>query len=220
LREELTSVRAVRTGLAASALAAICTLWSSTSHAQDPAQPAPNAQAAPPPAPPPPAAPPSPGRYPAPLSQTTQESYVPQSVALSGPAEIEDWKPGDPIPPGYHPTQRLRKGFIIAGAVTFGVLYLWSALGAAVDHDSGEDNADALYVPGIGPFIQMTKTTSATGNFFNVVDGLGQSAGLAMLIYGLASPRDILVRNDLGMVIAPTPYVTSHGGGFGLVGTF
>ncbi|MBS1124224.1 MAG: hypothetical protein H6Q90_6452, partial [Deltaproteobacteria bacterium] len=29
--------------------------------------------------------------YPAPLSQTTQTTYVPQSVALSGPDEIDDF---------------------------------------------------------------------------------------------------------------------------------
>jgi hypothetical protein len=179
---------------------------------------------APPPLPPP--GPASPGSYPAPLSQTTQETYVPQSVALSGPEEITDWQQGDPVPSGFHPVQRTRKGLIIAGAITFGALYLQSALVAAVVHDAnangvGTDNADALYVPVFGPFVQMARTTTATGNLLNVIDGVGQGAGLAMFIYGLTTPRTILVRNDLGMrYVLPVPYATSHSAGLAWVGTF
>src|SRR5262249_33082790 len=66
--------------------------------------------------------------YPAPLAQTTQPSYVPQSVALSGPEELRNWHEGEPIPPGYKPVERVRKGLIIGGAITFGALYSLSAL--------------------------------------------------------------------------------------------
>jgi hypothetical protein len=145
---------------------------------------------------------------------------VPQSVALSGPGEITSWHEGEPVPPGYHPVERVRKGLIIGGAVTFGVLYLWSVFGAAIAHDLG-DNADALYIPGLGPFAQMATTTSATGNVFNAIDGAGQSAGLVMLIVGLTSPRTILVRNDLGALKGlPVPYVSSSGAGMRFVASF
>jgi hypothetical protein len=176
---------------------------------------------------PPPQSPPSlpPGQYPAPLSQTTQETYVPQSVALSGPDEITDWEVGSPVPPGYHPVQRVRKGAIIGGAVTLGALWAISACGAAIVHDAnangvGTDNADALFIPVLGPFVQMSRTTSATGNLFNLIDGLGQSAGATLLIWGLTSPKTLLVRNDLGMTLIPAPYVSSRGAGLGLTGTF
>src|SRR4051812_9278756 len=36
--------------------------------------------------------------------------YVPQSVASSGPRHINDWEEGEPIPRGYHPVHRIRKG--------------------------------------------------------------------------------------------------------------
>jgi hypothetical protein len=168
---------------------------------------------------------PSPGVYPTPLYQTTQETYVPQSVALSGPREIKDWEKGDPVPPGFHPAHRARKDLIVGGAVIFGVLYFMSTMGAAIVHDAhadgGRDNADALNVPAVGPFIQMIRTSTATGNWLNAMDGGGQIAGIVMVIVGLTSPKTILVRNDLGTVrAAPLPYVGSHGAGFGLVGSF
>src|SRR5262245_26215914 len=58
-------------------------------------------------------------QYPAPLSQTTQPSYVPQSVALSGPKQLE-YDEGQSVPPGYTPVEKKRKGPIIAGAVVLG----------------------------------------------------------------------------------------------------
>jgi hypothetical protein len=167
--------------------------------------------------------PPSPGVYPTPLYQTTQETYVPQSIALSGPREIRDWEIGDPVPSGFHPAHRRRRELIVGGSVIFGVLYFMSTMGAAIVHDThangGRDNADALYVPAVGPFIQMIWTSTATGNWLNAIDAVGQTTGLVMLIVGLTSPKTILVRNDLGTVRA-APYVGSHGTGFALVGSF
>jgi hypothetical protein len=205
--------------------AALVIFTGAPASAQGPSVPAATASPAPqapPPSPPPPAA--SPGSYPTPMSQTTQETYVPQSVAMSGPETITDWREGDTVPSGFHPVQRMRRGFIVAGAVTFGSLYLISAFGAAAVHDAnanrGTDNADALFVPAVGPFIQMGRTTSAFGNMSNLIDGIVQCGGLTMLIYGLTTPRTILVRNDLGMTFLPVPYVSSRGAGLGWVGTF
>jgi hypothetical protein len=164
--------------------------------------------------------------YPTPLRQTTQATYVPQSVAMSGPRVIKDWQEGDPVPDGYRVKQHARVGLVVGGTVTFGILYLFSVLGAAIVHDAnnavgGHDNADAFFIPGVGPFMEMTKTTSATGNVFNVIDGVGQCAGLAMLIVGLTSPKNVLVRNDLGKpLILPAPYIGQGSGGIGLVGRF
>jgi hypothetical protein len=93
---------------------------------------------------------------------------------------------------------------------------------AAIVHDAHaegrRDNADALYIPAVGPFIPMIPTSTATGSWLNAMDGAGQIAGLVMLIVGLTSPKTVLARNDLGTARAP-PYVGS-GAGFGLVGSF
>src|SRR3954469_8973442 len=95
---------------------------------QYPGAPQPN------PAPPPTQMAPN-GEYVAPLSQQTQQVYVPQSVALSGPRMIKDWDENQPIPPGYHRDTRVRKGLVIGGAILFGVPYLYSAGFAAIGDD-------------------------------------------------------------------------------------
>jgi hypothetical protein len=160
-----------------------------------------------------------PREYTAPLSQRTQPSYVPQSVALSGPRVINDWEEGEEVPPGYHPSTRIRKGPVIAGSIVFGVFYLFSTLVAAAATDANGHTTDgALWVPGIGPFIQMGNTTSALGMWALGVDGLAQSGGLALLIYGIASPRTVLVRNDLGLRVLPEAH--PGGGGLRLVASF
>jgi hypothetical protein len=191
----------------------------------------------------PPSAPPVPnsarapnGEYVAPMQQQTQSSYVPQSVAMSGPAQINNWEPGQPIPQGYHAETRTRTGLIVAGAITFGCLYFFSAIAAGIGADNtsktsyvngqyvttkGENPNAALWVPVVGPFIQMGNTSSATANVFLVVDGLGQAAGATMLIVGLVSPKNVLVRNDLGAGVRVTPVGLGGGKlGWGISGTF
>ena len=175
-----------------------------------------------PPAPPPPLSAQAPnGEYATPLQQQTQQTYVPQSVAFSGPRQIRDWNEGEPVPPGYHPAQRTRTGLIVGGAVLFGVFYLISAFVASVSSDSGNSGNNALWLPGVGPFIQMANTSSATGNLVLVIDGAAQSGGLAMLIYGIVSPKTVLVRNDLATTPLVLPIrVGSDGYGLGVVGHF
>jgi hypothetical protein len=151
------------------------------------AQPTPDGT--PPPAPPPGAAPPS-----------------------NGPRIISDWNEGEPVPPGYHPVQRTRKGLVAAGAALFGSFWLLSALVAAGEQDAADlvhrDNpASALYIPAFGPFIQMGKSgNGATENLALALDGVVQAGGIAMFIYGLTTPKTVLIRNDLGKpTILPTP---------------
>jgi hypothetical protein len=166
--------------------------------------------------------------YTAPLYQRTQPSYVPQSVALSGPHQLNDWNEGEPIPPGYHPVERTRRGLIIGGAVTFGSLYLISLFAAAAGADStdpGEKNQEAaLWIPVAGPFIQMANTSTATGNLFLAIDGIAQTAGVGMFIAGLAWPSKVLIRNDLAgknkLNLSFTPVISKSMSGWGLTGTF
>ena len=207
--------------LSALAAAAALTIAPAPAHAQH--------MPPPPPAPPgyEPMAPPS-------MQQPAQPGYyVPPSVAMSGPRRITDWEEGEPIPPGYHPISRIRKGLVIGGAVTFGSVYLINVMTAAIAQDTcnslgGCSGLGALYAPIVGPFIQMGAThTSATGNFFLVMDGLVQAGGVAMFIAGLAAPKMVLVRNDLAkappklQISPPVPLSFGKGGGgLGFVGAF
>jgi hypothetical protein len=184
--------------------------------------------------PPPPGAQAPNGQYVAPLAQPTQQIYVPQSVAMSGPARIKDWDDSQPIPPGYHVTSEARKGMIVGGAVMFGSLYLIDILIAAGGSDSASNCTNtnygcstsnpftAMWVPAVGPFLQMASNGSSVGNVFYAVDGLAQCAGIAMFIYGIAAPRSVLVRNDLGLtkpLIVPMK-MGQDGYGAGLIGHF
>ncbi len=191
------------------------------------AAPSAHAQSTLPPSQPPPASAQAPnGEYVAPLQQQTQQVYMPQSVALSGPRIIKDYEEGEPIPPGYHAETRVRSGLVVGGAVTFGVMYLLSVLVGAAISDANKlsggnkDSGDFLYVPVAGPFLQMTKTESSSGNVTLAIDGIAQAAGATMLIVGITSPKTVLVRNDLGEVRVMPMRMGDKGGGLGLVGTF
>lgn len=187
------------------------------------------------PPPPPNAAAPN-GQYYTPMQQQTQQTYIPQSVAFSGPRIIRDWHEGDPIPPGYHPSTRVRGGLIAGGLSMFGASYLISVLVAAANDgicnnynsvtgtcSGGGD--DALYIPVLGPFIQMGNehgSATALADVFLVLDGLLQGTGVAMFIFGIAVPKTVLVRNDLGALknIHISPMVGRNMGGLGVAAQF
>lgn len=163
--------------------------------------------------------------YVAPLSQTTQSTFVPQSVALSGPEEIKDFDPSRPIPDGYTMVQRKRKGLIIGGAVTFGVAYSISALVAAEGEDSaewsdsGKNESAAMWIPVAGPFIQMANEESATGKLLLAGIGGAQLAGAIMLYYGMTSKKPVLVRNDIVGSLKVAPF-TGNATGLAVGGRF
>jgi hypothetical protein len=162
--------------------------------------------------------------YPAPLSQETQSTFVPQSVALSGPEEITDFDSNRPVPVGYTPVQRPRKHLLVGGAVTLGVSYGLSAFVAAIGEDSGRSSGKnevaALWIPVAGPFVQLGQTDSATAKFFLVGLGGAQLAGAIMLYYGMTTTRRVLVRNDLVGSLAITPMAGGGASGMTLSGRF
>lgn len=180
--------------------------------------------------------PPGMGPGPPPPSPPTYPFGYGDPAALPPPGELP-YEAGQPIPEGYHLSSRIHKGLVIAGAVTFGTFYLISAGVAAAYLDdraqiaedapeSAVSDAEAyapLFVPLAGPFIALaTVEPTATGTMALVLDGVAQSAGLAMLIAGLALRSEVLVRNDLGSVrwtLAPTA-VAGRGAGLGIVGEF
>jgi len=164
--------------------------------------------------------------YPAPLSQTTQTTYVPQSVALSGPDEIDDFDFSRPIPLGYTMVKRPRKGLLIGGGVTFGVAYTYSVLIAAAGEDSaswsdsGQNEAASMWIPIAGPFLQMAQTESATLRLLLFGFGAAQATGAIMLYYGLTTKKRVLVRNDFVGSMTVTPMAGDGATGMLLSGRF
>jgi hypothetical protein len=66
-----------------------------------------------------------------------------------------------------------------------------------------------LLVPVAGPFIEIGRANgSALAITFLLIDGLGQTAGAAMAIAGVAWPKVVLRRNDLGSVDKKTTVAT------------
>jgi hypothetical protein len=127
-----------------------------------------------------------------------------------------------PVPYGYTRVNRARKGLIIGGAVTFGVTYAIAMLTAAAGDDlnrSGESttNLDALWIPGLGPFILLGQTDSTVGRVWLIQWGLAQSAGAIMLVYGLTNPKTILVRSDQ---LSVAPMIAHGASGLMVTGRF
>lgn len=150
----------------------------------------------------------------------------PPATTKTTPYTISEWQEGEPIPPGYHPVQRLRRRPIIAGAIVLGVFYFISTLAAAGQHDSsnGQNTSDAwLYAPVAGPFITMARTWSSVANVMLFIDGAAQTAGAALLVWGITSPQTVLAHNDYLATIRVTarPLLLGRdGAGLGLVGAF
>ena len=159
--------------------------------------------------------------YTAPLSQTTQTTYVPQSVALSGPEEM-NYDSERPVPMGYTLVKRQRKGMLIGGGASFGASYGLSVLIAAIGEDvsEGPNEAAPLWIPVAGPFIQMATVDSATLRVFLFGLGAVQTTGAVLLYYGLTTKKSVLVRNDLVGSMTVTPYAGDGTTGMMLSGKF
>ena len=200
-------------------IALACSLAPGLAGADDQAPPPPYPSG---PAPaPPPYPPPPPG---GPPGYAPTYSAQPPGVA-DGPVEITDFDDSAPVPYGYTRVTRTRKGLIIGGAVTLGATYLATAFIGAVAADfikaeGSNTDVSPLYVPIAGPFLELGQTDSAVARFYLTVSGLGQSAGALMLLYGLASSRTVLVRNDQLIVTSIGPLIAPGATGLSVVGRF
>jgi len=197
--------------------------------ADDPYQP-PSQSPPPPPyqAPPPPPYAVPPGerpQYVAPLSQQTQSSYVPQSVALSGPKLIEPLDDLRPAPDGYTEVQRRRKGMLIGGGITFGVSYGIAVLVAAGGDDDarrngGENQFAAMWIPVLGPLLQIGNTETSEGKVVLLGMGGAEALGATMLLIGMTSTKRVFMRNDLVGSLHVAPMAGHGSSGVVLSGQF
>ena len=119
------------------------------------------------------------------------------------PRVIRDWRPGEPVPDGYRVVSRPRTGLAIGGGCLFGALYISSVVIATAVNDANDgigddDNISELYVPLLGPFLALGKSETSTGDLLLTINGIGQTAGAAMLVAGLVARRKYLVLQDYG----------------------
>ncbi len=153
-------------------------------------------------------------------------------AAPPGSPPRKPYREGAPIPQGYHVEQRVRKGMVIAGAITLGIPYtigLAAAGGSNFRNESGW-----LALPALGPFITLgrrhadchtgSKAASCLGDvmlgFGLVLDGLAQTAGATLLLIGVSAPKTELVRNDVMSLSVLPGRVGTSGYGLRAVGQF
>ncbi|MEO5726602.1 MAG: hypothetical protein ABI134_33315 [Byssovorax sp.] len=146
--------------------------------------------------------------------------------APMGP-KVLDYEEGDSIPAGYRTGTRVRKGLVIGGSVMLGVGYLITIMAAGIGqavNEVADGNKDfgPLLIPVVGPFVGMATTDPSTGGAFGLAFlGTVQTAGLAMLIGGIAAPKTVLIRNEVGNVkFTVLPQVGATSAGLGVVGSF
>lgn len=160
---------------------------------------------------------------------------VPQGQMMRVPPQELPYIEGQRVPPGYAIDEHHPRGLIIGGSVTLGVLWLLSISVASANDYSGADGW--LAVPVIGPFAWLatkkkhscdSSTSYYCDNDVNdsssrtlaTFDGLGQVAGAAMLIAGLAITRKNLVLVNPAAAISVAPFATSKTSGLAIVGQF
>lgn len=120
----------------------------------------------------------------------------PPPYQWAGPYTME-YIEGAEVPDGYTKVERVRKGLVIGGAVTWGVSWLMAATAAAAIENKA-DEAAPLYIPVVGPFIAMgTLEADGAGRAGLLINGMAQVAGAAMLIGGLAATKTVLVRTKV-----------------------
>lgn len=172
---------------------------------------------------------------PAPIAPPPGYVLVPVGSTVAPAPETPQEVPyesGEPVPSGYHVEEQMRNGLVIAGSLTLGIPWVFSAT-AAVGKDF-EDKSGYLMVPALGPWLMLAAggakdpCSSASDRYCDdksstrawlFLDGVTQAAGAIMLATGLYYPRKRLVRDHFAWSLAPTT-VGNSGYGIGASGAF
>lgn len=124
-------------------------------------------------------------------------AYYGQAPAILPPSTLP-FEEGQTIPSGYLLKTRSVRSLVITGSISFGISYLISILtGATVVSSNRNDGMKLtpMFAPVVGPFIAIgTAKADGAGTLWLVLDGLAQTAGLTMLIYGLKAEEKFLER--------------------------
>lgn len=184
---------------------------------------------------PPPAAP-SPS-LPAPVSASPATEPAPNFASGFYPPLLP-YRAGLPVPPGYRVEHRSANGLIGGGLASLLIAYTTAiVIGASADF---KDGTGWLIVPVVGPWAAigarsyhcandpLLANQCVSGAFSEVqtmailsADAVVQATGAVLLIVGVASGHDELVRSDLAGSVRIAPRsVGTNGFGVGLDGRF
>jgi hypothetical protein len=122
---------------------------------------------------------------------------------------------GGPIPPGATLETQRPTGLLVAGGIGFGAMYLTSVLNAALGTGfvscSTGSGCDYLYIPVVGPFVTMGSGRFTGGDmFFLGLDGVVQTAGVAIFVIGMVRARQVLVFDGTAQHSEPRRLASRH----------
>ena len=146
-----------------------------------------------------PGAPARPSGYAYPSPYAYPSAYAPP-VELEAKPESIDYEPGELVPPGYHVESGIRRGYLAAGLGMLGGGYLVCGAFAGLDPDNA--GLKPLFIPVVGAFVVAGEIDYDNGfgraiGIPIILMGLTQAAGVALGVFGLASERTWLQRNDV-----------------------
>jgi len=134
-----------------------------------------------------------------------------------GVCEEQEYKSGDPVPPGYRietSNEDAAASARKAGLLFFGVGYGAAYVGAL----ALPGRLSWLYAPVVGPFLALEGREDYAKGLL-IADGVLQSAGAALLIGGIAGKGKQLVRIEFaGLKLVPS--TSPKGCGVGVLGAF
>jgi hypothetical protein len=157
----------------------------------------------------------------------------PPAVVAASPSE---WRPGDPVPRGYHVEDQPRSGLVIGGVITLGVPYFFSAVAALSANSQNESGW--LYAPVAGPWLTLgrrayscnadannpstSQSLGCVADVFVVMglifDGIVQATGATLLLVGVLDTKPGLARDESALRVVPMRL--GSGVGAGVVGGF
>jgi hypothetical protein len=147
-----------------------------------------------------------------------------------------DYRPGAPVPAGYHIESKVRLGPLVTGSILGGLGY---ALGVSTIASEGCSADFWLWLPAAGPFVALAVAPEqpASGpcddpegvhHGIRVMSGIGQGVGSFLIFVSVAARRQYLVADDasaardaaVGRSWAVVPAVGPSSAGVAMVGTF
>ncbi len=128
------------------------------------------------------------------------------SVAAAAPAALASSSSAAPSPEQEeieHDEKSTGRPLVWIGATIFSLSYIAAVLRATTSYLSSTDITTphgALWIPVVGPFIDMGHTSGAANIFLLALDGAAQIGGLTLFVYGQTTPSTTHAR-DVGKTV-------------------
>jgi hypothetical protein len=139
------------------------------------------------------------------------------SIAAAAPASSSPVAPSLEQREIEHDEKSTGRPLVWIGATIFSFSYIAAVLRATTSYPSSTDITTphgALWIPVVGPFIDMGHTSGGANIFLLALDGAAQIGGLTLFVYGQTTPSTTHAR-DVGktVTIRVAPIVAPGTGG-------